>query len=394
MITHNTLLTTDSQISVQTIARLLSGQITPEEVPDSHWKPLFLLADHHEALPLLVGQFATYFRQHNEQALRQYSVLALKWQSTFRPLLETAQHLNQLLRTSNKQAIWLKGIALGFEYYPHAWMRKMADIDIWVEKQSLDSVLNLLVDNGYELDPTFGGNHLDSDQFANHYTLTSANGTQVELHFDLIQPRLQMLTPEENSWFWTHTQEIESPIGTLCVLQPEANFLHLAYHDIIMHDMLDVSTFDESSISLKRKYDLYLLVTQSQLDWELIHSQSQKLGWTFAVQQALRQLETYFAWNPPDHVKLFMDADTHQLASALTYSESEKRLIGKWQTFLRLPTRVKARYLHTMLFPTRHKLHWAYPDLDHQSYLSLLFVHYKTGIQTVWKFTSEKNEES
>jgi hypothetical protein len=354
----------------------------PEEL-HQQWSSLLQIAKKHEFVPTLLNYGLEHLSTFSRAEQRQIQAMAIQWRSRFQRVEEAAQCVQRVLQAHHIDAIWLKGVALAYDLYPQPWMRQMIDLDIWVDKQQIDRILDCFIAAGFQLDEQFTGNHLRSAEFAHHYTLhlPSPHPFDLEIHYDLIQSRRQMLREDESGWFREHTMSITSPIGSLRIFTPEANLLYLAYHDIIAHDMRDVSAFDEAHISLRRKYDIARLIEKYAIDWEIVDEQAKKLGWFFAVGQALQQVQRYFQISIPDiRLEAAAEPRTH-------LNGSEKKLLAKWQTFLHLPLNTKIAYLRHVLIPARRKLDWLYPNASQTLYGVLLTRHYATLISTLWKIS-------
>ncbi len=350
------------------------------------WQGLLKIAKDHEFVPTLLNYGLENLSSFPLAEQRQIQAMAVQWRNRFQRMENAARCVQQVLQAHQIDAVWLKGIALAYDVYPHPWMRQMIDLDIWVDKSQIDRVLDQFMACGFRLNDQFTGNHLRSAEFAHHYTLhlPAPHPFELELHYDLIQSRRQMLNGTESAWFQQQTTTIPSPIGDLRVFTPEANLLYLAYHDIIAHDMLDVSAFDEANISLRRKYDMLRLIEKHDMNWEVVGVQAELLGWSFAVEQALQQVQRYFQVT----IRNIVRGDI--LETRAHFNASEKKLLSKWQTFLQLPFNTKIAYLRHVLIPARQKLDWLYPEASDIIYGRLLLRHYTTFVATLWKISRHR----
>jgi hypothetical protein len=80
----------------------------------------------------------------------------------------------------------------------------------------------------------------------------------------------------------------------MTVPQPEAHLLYLAAYAILQHG--------EAQVYLLRYFDLHLLITRNELDWELVVEQAVTWGWTLAIERALRRAVEFFATPVPESV--------------------------------------------------------------------------------------------
>ena len=91
---------------------------------------------------------------------------------------------------------------------------------------------------------------------------------------------------EDLDWFWKQTQPLVQDKTDFLILKPEANMLYLIAHAILHHGEVD--------FYLLRYFDLHLLITKTDLDWQLVVDQ--------AVARALTLTVRFFATPVPESV--------------------------------------------------------------------------------------------
>jgi hypothetical protein len=169
------------------------------------------------------------------------------------------------------------------------------------------------------------------------------------------------MTDQTLEWFWSQTTFAETPFGQIRVLRPEATLLHLALHDVLQHDKADLGGFDTfDGIKLRRKYDVNLLLSKYDLDWELVIAQAHILGCEMAVRQALIQSKYLFHTAFPDHI-----ISTLRVRPTANAQPIERRQrLSYLRVFSRLPWRARAKYIWGSVFlppeVMRERYHLAY----------------------------------
>ena len=99
---------------------------------------------------------------------------------------------------------------------------------------------------------------------------------------------------EDLDWFWKQTQSLVQDKTNFLILRPEANMLYLIAHAILGHGEVD--------FYLLRYFDLHLLITKTDLDWQLVVDQAVALRRPYAVERALNLTVRYFSSPVPESV--------------------------------------------------------------------------------------------
>ncbi|MBN1967603.1 MAG: nucleotidyltransferase family protein [Anaerolineae bacterium] len=347
-----------SEPPLMTVSRLVSGQGSPHDIPDSRWSQIVECAIQNGLGPMLLWTLkqADYSIQHIP-ALRPLVESAHQSAMTV-ALQERAQHdVNAALNAAGIPALWLKGAALARSVYPEPALRPMGDLDVLVPYDRREEALAVVQAQGFDftmiesLKWRSTGDELMLKLNPHHYHLRGGVGGQVilELHCRLLGGDDSLLSLEQLAWFWSQTQTLRLDDGTAFDgLTPEAHLLYLAAHAIVQHG--------EDNVYLLRYFDLHRLITQHRLDWDTVIDQAVVLEWTFVVERALRHAVAYFATPVPGAIfeQLVSRRPAHEDIARV------QRLQGhgsRWERVRRksssLSAQEKRRFVFQVLFPTR-----------------------------------------
>jgi hypothetical protein len=346
--------------SLRQLTVLVSGRLSPGDVPAVQWRALTDLALNHGLGPMLLGSI-------KDSGIRSVpsedcqTLMASAHQTAVADILfeDSLRSITRTFDSAQIPCIWLKGAVLARTVYPQSSLRPMGDLDVLVPHVQSEAALEVLRSLGYEFDvhTTFRPGYPDKIDETylkhlafHHYALIGggARAVKVELHFGLMAHTGDRLLPDEHiAWFWEHTQPFYLADQTSCVgLSPEAHLLYLAAHNIFQHG--------EAEAFLMRDLDVHLLITQEHPDWNMIIDQAVVLGWTFAVARALERAVNLFDTSVPKIVfeQLSVRRPAHEDPSYLL----QKQAPGyRWEcvqeTLSRLPVRDKIRYYIQSLFP-------------------------------------------
>jgi hypothetical protein len=190
--------------------------------------------------------------------------------------------------------VLLKGAALASKCYPHIGLRPMSDLDLFIPKNYLIQVADLLRPLGYR------------KLVVQHNLVlyhTDHTHVDIELHWILAysNPYHQAAL---NEWFWAQTAPWDLPlqhtpmhtVSQVYQFSPTAQVLALIAHLVIHHKYTI-----ERLIWL---YDLHLIIDQNahQLDWQDLLLRARMAGWDSGLILVLKTLRTYFATTLPDDV--------------------------------------------------------------------------------------------
>ena len=365
----------DDDVSV--LAALVAGRKAPDTLAVNRWPALVALADRHRMGPMLQrtlkqARFALPSRSAAEVLTRSALRSARRYS-----VQEIAHHeISTLLTRAAIPSIWLKGAALARTLYPDPTLRPMSDLDVLVSPEQCVAAVELLCHAGYRLAALdqFGGSNEIQEPAAksnHHYELIGgpADAVAVELHFRLLAQNDELLPLEAQALFWEHTEQAWFDDGAVfTVLTGEANLLYLAAHAVLQHG---------ESETLLHYLDVHLLLSKHAPDWRLVVDRAVELGWSGAVERALRKAARYFGTPVPEEVfrELIRGRTARERASTVLQGAGAGL---RWErargTLADMSWGGKVRYIWGSLFPSRPYMRRKY-DVREQRPLWRLYVH-------------------
>lgn len=198
--------------------------------------------------------------------------------------------------------IVLKGMALSEEFYHGATLRPSSDIDILVDKTALSAVQAALAQLGYDPIPSLAPELITELDPHLHLSGGPGDDVQLEVHWTLMSGSADWRAAPVQ-WFWEQQQAWQPPKSYLQSggmadyakrLNDTASLLYQAAHLVLRHG--------HDPARLIWIYDLHLLVSQGQIDWDLLVQQARVLGWEAALALALDEAQRYFGTHLPETV--------------------------------------------------------------------------------------------
>lgn len=228
-----------------------------EALGPEEWKFVISLAHEHRFGPYLVHALAA--RSHLDLPAE---LLAIRDRSALRALRIAREcvHIHDMLAAAGIAHIFLKGVALAFRDYPHAWMRPMRDIDVIIEPKRLEDAHALLHARGGSIETfahvpverTVDGKHLPPIQSPNRVL-------PVELHYRLISPKVS-LTPEALRFaereVWKAPQSVTVGGAKLPIPSTELLLAHLIIHGMLDHELNNGPLFIRDIVYLLQRNEL------------------------------------------------------------------------------------------------------------------------------------------
>jgi hypothetical protein len=277
-----------------------------------HWREVQETFSWRVLFPLLHSVLAD--QDWVPEDLRRDMVAAYRLQAARNALLLTElDGLVELLEARGLGVIVLKGAALAEAVYGNAALRPMTDLDLLIRREDLPMIVDLLAQEGYQLDATLDTHDGMSTAYENELILKKPGLTSlmVELHWTLLNsPYYQERLPVE--WFW-ETASPSLPLmaakgagnevagagakskvaaNDVRVLGPEALVLYLCAH-------LELHHKGEGLLWLNDVAEV-LYHFRDQLDWDLILSKGPELELVLSLQNVLpRVVEGWGAPVPP-----------------------------------------------------------------------------------------------
>jgi hypothetical protein len=227
------------------------------------------------------------------------------------------------LAAASIPVIVLKGAYLAANVYAGEGEREMGDIDLVLPLSHLSEAADILLDLGYRPLRVYAEELMEDNKDLGRFVHT---GHAVELHHQISDPHAPL--PIDVAEIWERA--VPAMVGgrEVQILSPEDQLLHLAIHGTLQHQMdldmrflLDVTVFTEHAAG--------------QLDWRVLVTRTQRLGWTHGVHLALTlahellgaqvPADVLTALSPARPPQTILDAAVTKLFSP-TRSQAESRL--------------------------------------------------------------------
>jgi hypothetical protein len=333
------------------LGALVSQQISPEDVPQEAWPEIIGTALSHGLAPMLL-----WVTKQTAPGL----VVEPLWTPVIRmtrkagiqyvALDAARKRVSAALAAAQIPSLWLKGIALAHTIYPQPVLRSMSDLDVLVPFEQRENARQVVAGLGYHFQDT-GGQLLRPTEalqhsLTHHYQLNSDSVT-LELHFRLLGGFDELISPENQTWFWTQTLSIpDDPDFT--ILQPEAHLLYLMAHLSLQHK-------EEDSL-LRQYFDLHQLVKSTDIDWDKTVEWAGKLGWSEVVERDLNRSVRYFSTPIPASVFTRLQENRSNDRSgglSLRFQGKGSRWSRVAMKSKRLPLKDRVVYLFRLLVPPK-----------------------------------------
>lgn len=365
---------------LQILARLIIQKLTPNDISSQKWQSLIELAMGHRILPmlwaaiedeleLLPDKSTHYFRKQS---------IADKGLGFIRKTVMLEVHRTFI--DNDIDAIWLKGAALAYQYYPDFWLRYMKDIDVWVRKDQIDDAMDCLIARGFDV--KLKKEPIDFDPYTTqiHHQIYR-RGIRVEIHFRLTPPYEDFfITDEQHQWFWETAKSIPSDVGNLKILSLPSQILHLVHHDVAHHEWN--KSPQERDIRLQRKLDLHRIIQHHDIDWQVIISKAEELGLVYVLNHAIKSNIFYFGAEAyKDYPSnLYENLTPHPVVNY--QNEYTERFV---QLFKNMSFKIRLQMLRQIIIPKPSEMRHFY-DIETQADLirCYLITHPRTGLTEVF----------
>lgn len=159
-------------------------------------------------------------------------------------------HFLDLMNLHKIPCLVLKGSALAYSLYPEPWLRPRLDNDIWISKESLESLVQVLTASGYKKIPSNHGTLVHTQMT---YFSTDPQGRDhfFDIHWQILNPvRFRSVLNFSEAW----SESLAVP-----ALHPAARTLSHRHHLLLCcchwvgHHFLSPSPIWESDIELLSK---------------------------------------------------------------------------------------------------------------------------------------------
>jgi len=225
-----------------------------------------------------------------------------------------------ILNEKNIDYCVLKGIAL-MSYYERSYHRHMSDLDLWVRKECLDSVITVLGEQGYEI------THKEGQE--KHIVMERLNSIKVEIHFELVEPWSIGSYHQINDEYWEKRTSMMIEGIEVPILGLESHYRYLIFH-MLAH-------FCYSGFGIKQLIDLVMIVNSGEIDPNNHVEYFNSLGYGVFYQYLIVLCAKYLGMDTGDCIDYDIDESTlERLVSTIiesgafgNHSEEMKRKTTK-----------------------------------------------------------------
>lgn len=256
--------------------------------------------------------------------------------------------------------VLLKGAALAMSLYPDPAWRRLGDLDVLIHPVDKERVATLLRAN--EFTPLLDLNDGFREQLGSEqtYIRRGKQGMTIDVHWQVINvPSYAQV--QNVAWFWAHTQRIPYGNQTAEIFDATAQFLHLAEHFVLHHQMQGVRWSCDLAWLLARD--------EASLDWTALDQAAQRFGVKHALEAVCAHVETEWGvalsekirqqWtvSTTSQIKIAVETTEHSdllfLREAMSYQGWRRKLIYVSNYFFPSPTYMQTRYCikHKWLLP-------------------------------------------
>lgn len=348
------------------LAGVISERLPLDAISGGQWRDLATLSMTHKVFPLLYRLVLAHPEAVGADMLSWFNHAGLMHKARAVRFERAIADVNGIVEEARLPACWLKGAALAYMLYPAFWLRSMIDVDVLVPFDVRKTALEALRAAGYRDSARPWGRELSSElseATTNHYIFRARDnkGVTIELHYRLL--RLGQIDDQDaiTEWFWTQTQELETPHSKMRILTPEATLLHMAAHDVLQHEQAEIARAPLSkAVTLRNVYDAHLLVTQHELDWELVRERAAQWEWEYAISRILTQAQHFFGTSVPGELSSVLSTPAEQAAKISDRRKDNIVVIG-WDVLRQASWRDRVRYVWNAMFPTPGYMRAKYP---------------------------------
>jgi hypothetical protein len=365
------------QARLSFLAELITERLSPGQAPDGQWPAIIELANEHGLTPMLLWALKKQIEAADrdprfKRLVDITSLVMLNYQFQW----ESQVAIQQVLSQAGIPALWIKGLVLAIRLYPEPYLRPMDDLDVLVPEQHRQKALAVIQGLGFQREEkdALAEKMNPDEQPAFHHALVRREAwpVRLEMHFHLLGNEGTQTLPERQlAWFWQQTETWTQEGTPFTIFKPEAHLLYLCVHAVLQHG--------EASFRLLRYFDLHLLVTKSELDWQLIVNRAVELRWSYAVERALTLACQYFATPFPAWVlaelknRRLSDEDTSRVA----HLQGEGfRWESTWLQLAPYPPGERLRRLFILLLPPREYMRKRYAIPSSHSVIPYYFYRW------------------
>jgi Uncharacterised nucleotidyltransferase len=237
----------------------------------------------------------------------------------------------------------LKGAAVSKALYPEIALRPFGDLDVLIHRAEALRLREMLLAMGlHEAGVTHGFNLDLQGEMA--FFPSRTQEFMLDLHWQLVAPTYYQQRMDLE-WFWDRTEQFSFSASSALILNPTAQFVHLAAHVGLHH---------QDHVRLIWLYDLALLIMRrgTEIDWRAADAYASKAGLSRPLRAMLDA--TQARW------RIALPPETQELFRASPFALTERAVYAVTTT--RFP---EARMLSDALSTPGmgHKLHFVRQQL-------------------------------
>lgn len=162
--------------------------------------------------------------------------------------------LFSILNDNGIDAVVLRGLSISSWLYSDPTLRPMRDVDLLIREKDRYVIVEILKQHGVH------PKHLLRSQI-----VYEIDGTIFEIHWSFFTPKRYQGRIDFNDWF-SVSNRLDLENGFFHILSPEHQCLDLINHGFVHHE------FDKPM----QLVDVALMITQKNLDWDLIRAECEK----------------------------------------------------------------------------------------------------------------------
>ncbi len=212
-----------------------------------------------------------------------------------------------------------------------------------------------------------------------------ANSVFVELHYKLlVSEGEELLSFDQLDWFWDNTYAVTVERNKFKIFDSEANILFLCAHALLQHGAAETK--------LMRIFDLHLLITKTDPDWQIIVDRALHLKWSYAVERAFNLVIDFFETPVPHWVldqlqtRRSPKEDTFQVTR---FQGKGHRLERRMLELSNLSFPARLRVIFKRLFPSKTFMQKRYAITSGRPVLPYYFYRwFDGGRQLFWSIRS------
>lgn len=214
------------------------------------------------------------------------------------------------------RAVVLKGAAVAKALYPESSLRPFGDLDVLIHRSNALRLREMLLARGLRQANVTHGFNLDSSGEMAFFP-SRTQEFMLDLHWQLVAPTYYQQRMDLD-WFWNNTELFSFGTQTALILNPTAQFVHLAAHVGLHH---------QDHLRLIWLYDLALLLTRrgQEIDWRAADVFAHKAGLARPLRAILDATRQHWGITLPPQTESLFRASPFALGERAVYAVTTTR---------------------------------------------------------------------